>query len=415
MLNGEVLTDGWQSEAVHEALDLCLSCKGCKGDCPVQVDMATYKAEFLSHYYEGRLRPRHAYAMGLIHRWARLAAWAPEVANFFSQTPVLRDVAKWIGGIAQERHMPPFAAETFKDWYRRRAPRNHGRPQVILWADTFNNHFHPEVAKAAVEVLEAAGYQVCVPTAHVCCGRPLYDFGMLDQAKELLRNVLHQLQPQIEAGVPVIGLEPSCLTVFRDELTGLMPENGDAQRLKQQSFLLSEFLNREAKGYQPPQLKRKALVHGHCHHRAIMGMKDEEELMKNMGLEIQVLSDTCCGMAGSFGFEAGHYEISQQIGERELLPAVRQTPKDQLIIANGFSCIEQVRQSTDRRPLHLAQVLQMALHEGPAGVSGDYPESRYPLRRTDGRPLSAGGLALLAGAGLSGLLLGIGWGRKLRH
>ena len=258
MMNGEVLTDGWRSEPVKDALDLCLACKGCKTDCPVNVDMATYKAEFLSHYYEGRLRPRHAYSMGWIYWWARLAELAPDTANFFSQTPGLSAVAKWLGGVDQRRRMPAFARETFKEWFCKRAPRNQDKPPVILWPDTFNNHFHPEVAKAAVTVLEAAGRQVWVPKASLCCGRPLYDFGMLDEAKAVLRRILDTLRPQIQAGVPIIGLEPSCTAVFRDELLGLFPNDEDAKRLSKQTYLLSEFLNSEMKDYYPPRLERKA-------------------------------------------------------------------------------------------------------------------------------------------------------------
>jgi Fe-S oxidoreductase len=201
MLNGEVLTDGWRSEAVKESLDLCLACKGCKTDCPVNVDMATYKAEFMAHYYEGRVRPRNAYSMGLIHWWARLASVAPGVANFFGKTPVLCAAVKWIGGIAPERPLPRFAPETFKAWFFRRPRQAKGRP-VILWADTFTNHFHPEQGKAAVEVLEEAGCEVFVPRAGLCCGRPLYDFGMLDTAKRQLRTILTTLRPAIDAGLP---------------------------------------------------------------------------------------------------------------------------------------------------------------------------------------------------------------------
>ncbi len=406
MMNGEVITDGWKSEEVKEALDLCLACKGCKGDCPVNVDMATYKAEFLSHYYEGRLRPRHAYSMGLIHRWARLASWAPALANFFSQTPVLRDVAKWLGGIASQRRMPPFARQTFRDWYRKRPPRNVNGPVVLLWADTFNNYFHPEIAKAAVEVLEATGHQVWIPEAALCCGRPLYDFGMLDTAKSLLRETLTTLRPLIQAGVPVVGLEPSCLTVFRDELLGLMPEDEDAKRLSAQSFVLSEFLNRKVKDYQPPKLRRKALVHGHCHHKSVIGMEDEKELLKKMGLECELPEPGCCGMAGSFGFERGdHYAVSIAVGERHLIPAVKAAARDTLIIANGFSCQEQIEQTTDRRALHLAQVLQMALRDGASGPHGR-PEDAYPAldpREQHGSLLGTA-VALGAGALAAGLL-----------
>jgi Fe-S oxidoreductase len=327
----------------------------------------------------------------------------PGVVNFFGQTPVLRDVAKWLGGIAPERRVPAFAAQTFKDWFRQRGPKNDGRPQVLLWPDTFNNHFHPEVGKATVEVLEAAGYQVVVPAASLCCGRPLYDFGMLDTAKSLLRQVLDSLRSEIQAGIPVVGMEPSCVAVFRDELTNLFPDDEDARRLSRQTFLLSEFLNTQVKDYHPPKLQRTAIVHGHCHHKAIMKMNDEEEVLKKLGLDYKLLDDGCCGMAGSFGFEQEHYDVSIAVGELALLPAVREAPKDELIIANGFSCIEQIAQTTDRQALHLSQVIQMALDEGPRGPAGDYPEAQYPKAVRQPAP-SATKIALVA----AGLALG-GW------
>src|SRR5581483_6837406 len=361
MLEGDPLTDGWQNDAVKEALDLCLACKGCKGDCPMQVDMATYKAEFLSRYYEGRLRPRHAYSMGLIYWWARLASLLPGVANFFTQTPVLRDIAKLLGGVARQRQMPRFASKTFKQWFRERPVRNQGMPRVILWPDTFNNHFYPQVAQAAVEVIEGAGYQVEVPQASLCCGRPLYDFGMLDTAKGLLENLLQTLKPEIEDGVPIIGLEPSCAAVFRDELINLFPNNEDAKRLSQKTYLLSEFLEKVAGDFKLPQLDRKAMVHGHCHHKAIMKMDDESAVLKKLGLDYNVLDSGCCGMAGSFGFEKDNYDISIAVGEHELLPSVRNASKDTIIVADGFSCREQIMQTTDRKALHLAQVIHMAM------------------------------------------------------
>jgi FAD/FMN-containing dehydrogenase/Fe-S oxidoreductase len=373
MLQGEAIHEGWHSDAVKDALDLCLACKGCKGECPVQVDMATYKAEFLSHYYESRWRPRHAYAMGLIYWWARLASWAPRLANLLSHAPGLDAAAKWLGGIAQQRTMPRFATKTFKHWFRKRGPRNEGKPQLILWPDTFNNYFNPQVAKAAVEVLEAAGQQVLVPIKSLCCGRPLYDFGMLDTAKTMLHDVLDTLRPWIEAGTPIVGLEPSCVSVFRDELRSLFPEDGDAKRLGEQVFLLSEFLERKVPNYQPPQLHQKAVVHGHCHHKSLMKMDAETSVLQKLGLDFQELDSGCCGMAGSFGFEVEHYDVSLQIGERVLLPAVRSAGAETLIITDGFSCREQIEQTTDRRALHLAQVLQLALH--PEGlISGNRPE-----------------------------------------
>jgi FAD/FMN-containing dehydrogenase/Fe-S oxidoreductase len=398
MIRGEVVKHGWRSEAVREALDLCLSCKGCKHDCPVQVDMATYKAEFLSHYYERRLRPRYAYASGLIYWWSRAAAHMPATANFFTQTPGLNRLAKLAGGYSQKRHIPPFAPETFKEWFADRPRKNQDKPEVILWADTFNNHFTPAVAKAAVEVLEHAGYQVRVAKQSLCCGRPLYDYGMLDTAKRLLRQILDGLREPIRAGIPIVGLEPSCVTVFRDELTNLYPNDEDAKRLSGQTFLLSEFLH--ANGYNPPPLQRKALVHGHCHHKSQLHFEQEAELLKNAGLQCDVPDSGCCGMAGSFGYEADHYDVGLACGERVLLPSVRRAAADELIVTDGFSCREMIRQETDRRAVHFAQVLQMALNEGPHGPAGDFPEETYTTLHQTSRfpvPVVAAGAALVAG------------------
>jgi FAD/FMN-containing dehydrogenase/Fe-S oxidoreductase len=362
MLQGDVVHGGWRDEHVREALDLCLACKGCKGECPVNVDMASYKAEFLAHYYAGRLRPPSAYAFGLIMYWARLASRVPALVNFATQTPLLSDVAKRLAGIAPERRIPRFASQPFKTWFRRRTPPDSAKPQVVLWPDTFNNYFHPQTAQAAVAVLEAAGFNVLVPVKDLCCGRPLYDYGMLDQARLLLRQVLDALRPCLRAGVSVVGLEPSCVAVFRDELLELFPDDPDARRLSEQSFLLSEFLVNKAKSYHPPRLAgRTAVVHGHCHHKALMGMADEEAILGQLGLTYQVPDSGCCGMAGGFGFEREHYNISMTVGERVLLPAVRGAAKNTLIIADGFSCREQIAQATDRQALHLAQVIQMAM------------------------------------------------------
>ncbi len=363
MLEGDPLTQGWRDEHVKEALDLCLSCKGCKGDCPVSVDMATYKSEFLSHYYARRIRPRQAYAFGLIMYWARLAALAPWLVNAVTQTPVLRNLAKLAAGVAPQRRIPRFATQTFKESFRTRAPRNVGKPEVILWADTFNNHFHPSTALAAVEVLEAAGFHVRVPEQSLCCGRPLYDYGFLNLAKYQLRRILSALRQEIQAGTPIVVLEPSCAAVFRDELTDLFPRDENAWRLQQQTFLLSEFLERS--GWELPAVTRKALVHGHCHHKAVMKMDAEEAVLRKTGIDFNVLDSGCCGMAGGFGFESGeHYEVSVKAGERVLLPAVRNADKDTLIVADGFSCREQIAQTTKRQALHLAELLQLALHAG---------------------------------------------------
>ena len=402
MLNGRELPDGWKSEAVKHSLDLCLSCKGCKGDCPVNVDMATYKAEFLSHYYEGKLRPRHAYLFGFIHVWARMASVAPLVANFFARAPLFCTLTKWLGQVDPQRRIPAFAPQPFTSWFRSRALRNVGCPPVILWPDTFNNYYHPDVAKAAVEVLEHAGFQVLVPMRDMCCGRPLFDYGMLDTAKLWLADILAGVAPAIRAGTPIVVLEPSCCAVFRDELTNLFPNLQDATRLQQSTFLLSEFLRSKAPSYRPPILHRRALVHGHCHHKAVMGFKAEEELLRSMGLEFRCLESGCCGMAGAFGFEKGdHYEVSVKCGERVLLPEVRHAEEHELIIANGFSCKEQIAQCTDREALHIAQVLQMAIRYGPEGAQERRPETSVVLRRRSEQRAAAakaGAFILLAGA-----------------
>ncbi len=376
MLQGDPLHGGWKSDYVHDALDLCLACKACKTECPVSVDMATYKAEFLAHHYEGRLRPRAAYSMGLIHRWARLAQRAPRLVNLFGSVPGLSHLLKFAGGISHKRALPAFAQQTFTAWFRERGPRNQSLPRVMLWPDTFSNHFHPKIAQAAVEVLEHAGYQVMLPEVPLCCGRPLYDFGMLDTARALLKQVLVALRGQIGAGTPIIGLEPSCVSVFRDEMTNLLGNDEVAQKMKSQTYLLSEFLINQA-GYRPPQLKRKALVHGHCHHKSVLKFDSEHELLKRTGLDFQVIDSGCCGMAGSFGFEAGKYDVSVKIGERVLLPAVRNASLDTLIIADGFSCFQQIEGLTGRKALHIAEVLQMAIREGAAPKTEDSQPQIY--------------------------------------
>jgi FAD/FMN-containing dehydrogenase/Fe-S oxidoreductase len=403
MLRGEVIQDGWHDEHIKDALDLCLACKGCKGDCPVNVDVATYKSEFLAHYYEGRRRPISAYSMGQIFRLAPIAAQFPEIANLVTQTPGLSALAKAAAGVTQKRKMPGFPRQSFKPWFQQHSEHNQRphdtRPQVILWADTFNNYFFPHTAQAAVEVLESAGYRVLVPEKNLCCGRPLYDYGFLHQAKHNLDEILNVLRPQITAGTPMVVLEPSCASVFRDELTSLLPNDEDARRLRQQTFILSEFLNRI--DYQPPTLKRKAVLHGHCHQKALFGMKNEQKLLARMGLDVELLDAGCCGLAGSFGYEEGHYDVSMKVGERVLLPKVREAARDTLVVTDGFSCREQIMQTTPRHAMHLAEVIQMAMHQPITArkfVEADFVQEMppYPVLAA-----SAGASLLLA----SGLFL----------
>jgi FAD/FMN-containing dehydrogenase/Fe-S oxidoreductase len=399
MLRGNVIQDGWQDEGVKDALDLCLACKGCKGDCPVNVDMATYKAEFLSHYYEKKSRPRSAYAFGWIDKWAEIASFAPGFANLATQMPVISDFAKIAAGVSPRRTIPAFATTTFKAWFRRHKNGVRKGRKVILWPDTFNNYFFPETAIAATQVLEAAGCEVIVPAPHLCCGRPLYDYGFLDMAEDYLRRILSVLGREIDAGTPVVVLEPSCCSVFRDELTNLFPKDRRAHRLKEQTFTVAEFLCQQ-RHFEAPTLKRKAIVHGHCHHKAVMRMKGEKALYEDMGLDFQMLDSGCCGMAGSFGFESDKYKVSVAVGERVLLPAVRRADPSTLVIADGFSCKEQVQQLTKRQALHTAEVVALAMRD-PDLAQRDYPERQFvqPRMREQQRSMAIAGAAVLGIAG----------------
>jgi Fe-S oxidoreductase len=395
MMSGHLRDGGWRDPHVKEALDLCLACKGCKGDCPVSVDMASYKAEFLAHYYHRRIRPRQAYALGLIPVWARIASRCPGLVNTMLSAPLAGRAGKWMAGVAQDRSAPEFAAATFRQWFGERHQPEYGGPEVLLWPDTFTDHFSPEIGIAAVGVLEDAGYTVRLPDQRLCCGRPLYDYGMLPTARRWLGRIIDDLREPVAAGTPLIGLEPSCLAVFRDELVNLFPDHLDARRLSRQSYTLGEFL--AARDYRPPKLSGRALVQVHCHHGAVLTYDSERSLLESMGLDLEFPASGCCGMAGSFGYERGQrYQVSMACGERVILPAVRAAAPDTLIIADGFSCREQIAQATGRQSLHLAQVLRLAAHPGETG--------------SEPRPRSG---ALLAGFGL-GAAAGAAYGlRKL--
>jgi FAD/FMN-containing dehydrogenase/Fe-S oxidoreductase len=366
LMQGEVLPHQWKNEQVRESLELCLSCKACKSECPVSVDVATYKAEFLAHHYEGESRPLFHYAFGRIDRFARLASLAPNLVNAINNAPLVGALIKKILHIHPRRTFPRFSKPFTPDRRlardaRRRRDRRPAlpdtAPEVFLWADTFNNYFHPATLRAAHKVLTSAGFRVTTPTQHLCCGRPLYDFGMLDTGKEYLLKTLDALTAQLQAGTPIVVLEPSCASVFRDELTNLLPNDPRAQKLRDQTFLLSEFLVKHAPNYRPPQIDQKIIVHGHCHHRATMGMAEEIALLRLTGADVELLDSGCCGMAGPFGFEEDKFEVSQKIGERVLLPAVRNKPTNAIIVSDGFSCCEQITQNTTAKPVHLAEVL----------------------------------------------------------
>ncbi|WP_307865307.1 FAD-binding and (Fe-S)-binding domain-containing protein [Streptomyces montanisoli] len=403
MLRGEVITDGWQSKEVADSLDLCLSCKGCTSDCPVNVDMPTYKSEFLHHHYQSwkRWRPRYAYAFGFIDQAARVASRMPEVVNLVTHTPGLARLAKLAAGIDRRRPLPRFAPQTLQEWFERRGgTANPGGRPVVLFPDTFNNYFHTDVGVACVEAIEAAGWRVIMPENHVCCGRPLYDYGFLDIAERYLHNVLDTLREHVRAGTPVVGMEPSCLAVFKDELRGILPHDDDADRLSRNAYHFGEFF--ETFDIHPPRFgDGKALLWGHCHQRATGGMKAPEKLLRGMGLDVDNLQGGCCGLAGSWGFEDGKYDISMDCGEQALLPAVRAQDEDGLLVADGFSCKTQIKDArTGRKALHLAEVMRMARERQRDGADGgDAPRDRRPKPPMRRRAVRTG-LAATAGAGL---------------
>ncbi|MFJ6539902.1 FAD-binding and (Fe-S)-binding domain-containing protein [Streptomyces sp. NPDC091385] len=363
------ITDGWRSEAVRDALDLCLACKGCKTDCPVNVDMATYKAEFLHHHYRRRLRPLAHYSMGWLPAAARAVALAPRTVNALAAVPWVARMAKALGGVAPERDLPVFAEQRFTDWWRERGgPRGSGhRGDVVVWPDTFTDHFHPAIGRAAVEVLEAAGFRVKVPETAVCCGLTWISTGQLGVARRVLGHTLDVLRADLRRGTPVVGLEPSCTAVFRADAAELLPKGPDTERLRTQTRTLAELLLERADDWQPPPVDARAVVQRHCHQYAVMGYEADREVLRRAGVDADVLDAGCCGLAGNFGFEKGHYDVSMACAEAGLLPAVRAADEDTLVLADGFSCRTQVEQSgTGRIPLHLAEVLAAGLRKRPA-------------------------------------------------
>ncbi|WP_433590659.1 FAD-binding and (Fe-S)-binding domain-containing protein [Nocardia sp. CA-145437] len=363
MLEGDVITEGWRSTEVRDALDLCLACKGCRSDCPVDVDMATYKAEFLSHHYHLRPRPMAHYSMGWIPLWARLAAPAAPVVNALTHAPGLRRVIARVGGVDPRRQLPRFARTRFTETFTGSdglAAAPHGR--VLLWPDTFTNNFEPGIAQAAAEVLAAAGFHVEIPDRTVCCGLTWISTGQLPTARRILRRTLRILEPALRESVPVVVLEPSCAAVFRSDLPELLHGDEDAHRLAGQTRTLAELLAERAPDWSPPRISGSAVVQPHCHHHAILHFDRDRELLTATGAEVDVLDAGCCGLAGNFGFERGHYEVSVACAEDALLPALRARSADSLVVADGFSCRTQIRDLLpDVRPRHAAELLAAAI------------------------------------------------------
>jgi Fe-S oxidoreductase len=391
MVHGGPIRDGWRSEAVRESLDLCLACKGCSSDCPAGVDMATYKAEALYQRYRRRPRPPAHYALGWLPRWARLASHAPQVANAALGPPVLAALAKRAGGIDARRPLPRFAAQTFRDWFAgRQAPGPAagqapgpaagqapgpaagqaagpapGRTPVLLWVDTFTDHFTPEVGRAAVRVLEAAGYAVQVTAEPVCCGLTWISTGQLDGARRQLRRSLRALGPALRAGTPVVGLEPSCTAVLRGDVTELLPADPRARQAAEATRTLAELLTQTPR-WEPPDLAGlRAVAQPHCHQHAVMGWHADSALLARAGAEVTAVGG-CCGLAGNFGVERGHYDVSRAVAETALLPAVRaaraaDTSGEPVVLADGFSCRTQLDQLAQVPGTHLAQLLASRL------------------------------------------------------
>jgi FAD/FMN-containing dehydrogenase/Fe-S oxidoreductase len=376
---GGAITDGWRSAAVHDALDLCLACKGCKNDCPVNVDMATYKAEFLAHHYERRLRPRSHYSMGWLPVWAALAGVAPGAVNRLAHTRGIDTLAKKAAGVDPRRTIPHFAPQSFQQWFRARpAPPRGARGDVMVWPDTFTNRFHPSIARAAVEVLEDAGWNVQVPREKVCCGLTWISTGQLKTARKVLARSVGILRTHVRAGGLVVGLEPSCTAVFRSDAPELIADDPDVRRLQQQTVTFAELLNDRTPGWSPPRLATPAVAQTHCHQHAVMGFEHDTALLEAMGVDLTVLDSGCCGLAGNFGFEQGHYEVSEACAERVLMPAVRAAPPDAVVLADGFSCRTQIEQSDNagRRAMHLAELVDAARRGLPIG---DHPERAWDV------------------------------------
>ncbi len=377
MLAGDLRSQGFQSKAVHEALDLCLSCKACKTECPVQVDMAAYKAEFLAQRYKGKLHPLHHYIFGFADKLARWGSLTPALTNALLTGPVTSPLIKHIVGVAQQRELPSLAAQSYikgrakvtaasgheavsvTEAVSARAARVAAPQVVVLWPDTWNNYYHPQTLKAAETVLTEAGFQVVTPRGHICCGRPLYDFGHLDAARAYLGDVLKRMAGHIEAGRPFIFLEPSCASVFKDELPELFPGDERAQRMREQVWLLADWLAARAPDFASARLDGvHVLIHGHCHHKAVFGGPGSEiALLRKAGAVVETIEAGCCGMAGPFGFEADKFEVSKTIAGQGLLPAVEAAGPMTIVVADGFSCREQIAQLGHKQALHFAEVL----------------------------------------------------------
>ncbi|HET7741502.1 MAG TPA: FAD-linked oxidase C-terminal domain-containing protein [Mycobacterium sp.] len=353
MINGTDVTGGWRSPEVHEALDLCLSCKGCASDCPTGVDMAAYKAEVLHQSYRRRVRPASHYTLGWLPRWAKLASAAPRLANAALQVPLVGPTALAAAGVDRRRKIPPLAPRTFRSWFDANDVDNDG-DEVLLFVDSFTNYFSPEVGIATVRVLRAAGYRPRLTTKQQCCGLTWISTGQLGAARRILGKTVGSLATFAGRGVPIVGMEPSCTAVLRSDAVELVG-GADAARVAEATRTLAELLTE--RGWQPPSLAGEAVIaQPHCHHHAVMGWSPDAMLLRSAGAEVSRLGG-CCGLAGNFGVERGHYDVSVAVAEQQLLPAVRKAEPTTAILADGYSCRTQLEDLSDRRGIHLAQLL----------------------------------------------------------
>jgi Fe-S oxidoreductase len=358
MMAGSLANRGWDSTEVLEALDLCLSCKGCVSECPTGVDMASYKSEFLARHYAKRRRPMSHLSLGQLPRWLRLGWRLAPVANGMLRTPVVGDLLKRVAGISPERAIPPIAREPFVAGHHARpVPPGGGRGTVTVWPDTFTNYLAPDVGHAAVRVVTAAGYTASVPREPVCCALTWITTGQLDGARSVLRRTLDA--PSLAGADPVVVLEPSCAASLRVDLPELLPDDARAAALAARVLTLAELLDRDGTtvGQDPPTAVRAAVSQPHCHQQAVLGTAADQRVLARHGVTVDRQLAGCCGLAGNFGAEAGHEAISHQVAELELLPALGRTDPDDLVLADGFSCRTQIAALSGRRAWHLAEIL----------------------------------------------------------
>jgi len=364
LLKGEVIEDGWQSEAVKESLDHCLACKGCRSDCPTHVDIAKYKSHFLYEYHKHKRRHVVDAIVSRIGNWLPAATHVSGVANALMRNPAFRKVSAKFG-LAEDVKFPAIAAKTFRNGELAKRllaqPESAKRTPVLLWTDTFNSGFTPEVMEAAVRVLESTGFEVRLLSKQVCCGRPMYDAGLLDEAKRNLERIISEMTSVIDAKLPVVVLEPSCLSVFRDELRALFPQDARAHALAKSVKTLAELLHEN--GVRLPKLDEDVHVHGHCHQKACGGMNGETQLLRQATNKGSVLPTGCCGMAGAYGYHKKTADLARKVAGSELLPVIDALQKDAVIVSDGFSCRSQIRNTTGRTALHLAQWLDRQTQE----------------------------------------------------